>query len=261
MNLVASPPVSLSAVRDYWNIHIHDLEIAQHPVGSPDFFRELDEYRFDKLRYLPHAVDFTAYEGQGVLEVGCGAGIDLARFAAGGARVTGIDLAPMAKELAEQNFEQRNLRGRFYVMNGEEMDFSDGRFDMVYAHGVLQYTPDPAKMVREIHRVLRPGGEAILMVYNKHSWLPLLSRLMAVQLEHEDAPVFRLYSIDDFRKLLHPFATFRIIPERFPVPTRLHRGLKAALYNQAFVRFFNLLPRTLIRRFGWHLLAFAEKKR
>ena len=47
----------LGAIRDYWNDHIHDLEIATQPLGTPEFFQELDEYRFDKLCYLPRVVE------------------------------------------------------------------------------------------------------------------------------------------------------------------------------------------------------------
>jgi ubiquinone/menaquinone biosynthesis C-methylase UbiE len=74
-------------------------------------------------------------------------------------------------------------------MNGEALDFEDNSFDIVYAHGVLQYTANPTKMAAEIYRVVKTGGQAILMVYNKYSWLNLLSKVMQVSLEHEDAPV------------------------------------------------------------------------
>ena len=246
-------------IRDYWNIHIHDLEIATKPVGTAAFFQELSEYRFDKLRYLPEVVDFSAYEGKRLLEVGCGVGIDLVRFAHAGAVVTGVDLAEISIELARKNFAQDGLAADLQVMNGENLEFEDGSFDAVYAHGVLQYTADPKTMIHELHRVLRPGGEAILMVYNKYSWLNLLSKLMRVELEHEDAPVLRTYSIRQFRRMLNPFTEVRIVPERFPVKTRLHHGIKATLYNDLFVTGFNHLPRPLVRRFGWHIMAFARK--
>jgi len=249
----------LEAIRVYWNEHIHDLEVAQEPVGSAGFFAELDEYRFDKLRYLPQLVDFGGYRGRKLLEVGCGVGIDLARFARGGAIVTGVDLAEVAIDLARANFAQNGLPGSLHVMNGEDLSFEDDTFDVVYAHGVLQYTANAPKMVRELHRVLRPGGEAILMVYNKYSWLNAMSKVMNVGLEHEDAPVLKKYSIREFKRLLGPFTRYRIVPERFPVETRLHRGIKAALYNLGFVRLFNILPRSLIRPLGWHLMAFATK--
>jgi SAM-dependent methyltransferase len=139
------------------------------------------------------------------------------------------------------------------------MEFGDASFDMVYAHGVLQYTRDPGAMVREVHRVLRPGGEAILMVYNRYSWLRFLSVAARVELEHEDAPHFRMHSLAEFRRLLAGFVRVEVTPERFPVKTRLQSGLKAALYNAAFVGSFNLLPKALVRPFGWHLVAKAIK--
>ena len=136
----------LHAIAGYWNDHIHDLAIATHPVGSKGFFEELDVYRFDKLRYLPRVVDFDGYEGKAVLEVGCGIGIDLLRFALGGAYATGVDLSETAIALAKQNFEQHGQSGELLVMNGEALEFDDHTFDMVYAHGVLQYTADARRM-------------------------------------------------------------------------------------------------------------------
>jgi SAM-dependent methyltransferase len=249
----------LDAIRVYWNQHIHDLEVATQPIGSAGFFAELDEYRFDKLRYLPRLVDFGGFRDRKLLEVGCGVGIDLVRFARGGALVTGVDLAEVSIDLARANFEQNGLQGDLYVMNGEDLTFEDNSFDVVYAHGVLQYTASAEKMARELHRVLRPGGEAIMMVYNRISWLNAMSKVMNVGLEHEDAPVLNKYSIGEFKRILKPFKTYNIVPERFPVETRLHHGLRAKLYNQGFVRFFNVMPRSLVKPLGWHLMAFATK--
>jgi 2-polyprenyl-3-methyl-5-hydroxy-6-metoxy-1,4-benzoquinol methylase len=249
----------LDEIRAYWNTHIHDLEIATQPAGTAAFFRELADYRFDKLRYLPQVIDFSAYQGKRLLEVGCGVGIDLVCFARAGAIVTGVDLAEVCIDLARKNCAQDGLTADLRVMNGEDLEFEDSSFDVAYAHGVLQYTADAQKMINELHRVLRPGGEAILMVYNRYSWLNLLSKLMKVGLEHEDAPVLRLYSIKQFRNLLAPFVQLRIVPERFPVKTRLHRGIKATLYNNLFVKGFNFLPKAVIQPFGWHIMAFAYK--
>jgi ubiquinone/menaquinone biosynthesis C-methylase UbiE len=243
----------------YWDEHIHDLAITTHPVGSSGFFRQLDDYRYDKLNYLPRLVDFSSYRGKRLLEVGCGAGIDLVRFARAGVHVTGIDLSTTAIELARKNLEQNGLNADLRVMNGETMQFPDDSFDVVYAHGVLQYTANVEKMVAELHRVLKPGGELIVMVYNRNSWLNLMRRVTRVPLEHEDAPVLNKYSIGELKQFLKPFKSYRVIPERFPVKTKLHSGWKARLFNDVFVGTFNLMPKALVRPLGWHLMAFATK--
>jgi hypothetical protein len=113
--------------------------------------------------------------------------------------------------------------------------------------------------VDECRRVLKPGGTAVFQVYNRVSWLHALSKVMKVPLEHEDAPVLRRYSIGEFRTLVSAFRTVEIVPERFPVKSRLHKGWKGALFNAGFVGTFNALPRAWVRRFGWHLLAFCVK--
>ena len=95
----------IDAIERYWNARIHDLEMTSHAVGSLEFFDDLDEYRFDKLHYLPQLVDFDGYAGRRLLEVGCGIGTDLVRFARGGAVVTGVDLSETAIVLARKNLQ------------------------------------------------------------------------------------------------------------------------------------------------------------
>lgn len=251
--------MSTARIRTYWNRRIHDLDMTDHPVGSPEFFDALDEYRFDKLRYLPTLVDFQRRDER-ILEVGCGIGTDLVRFALGGARVTGIDLAERSIGLARRNVELHgtSVEG-LCVGDGEALPFRDRHFDVVYAHGVIQYAADPSRLVAEAHRVLRPGGAAIFMVYNRYSWLKAMSMLARVSLEHADAPVIRTMSMNEYRRLLGRFESVRIVPERFPVPSRLHRGWKGTLYNRVLVGLFNILPRAVVRPFGWHLMALCRK--
>jgi SAM-dependent methyltransferase len=245
-------------VRAYWDTHIHDLDITTHAPGSPGFFADLEQYHFEKLHHLPRLVPFEQFGGRSVLEVGCGAGTDLVRFARHGATVAGVDLAPSSIALAAKNFALEKLPARLIVADGEALPFSDRSFDLVYAHGVVQYTTNDRALVDECRRVLRPGGMAVFQVYNRLSWLNALSKVTKVDLEHVDAPMLRKYSLAEFRGLLKDFSRVRIVPERFPVKTRLHGGLKGALFNTFFVGVFNALPRSLTNRFGWHLLAFCE---
>ncbi len=246
-------------VREYWNTHIHDLEISEHPPGTAGFFTDLDQYHFEKLHHLLELIHFDEWKGKDVLDVGCGAGVEVVRFSRAGARVTGVDIASSAITLARQNLEQQGLSARLDVADGEHLPYADASFDLVFAHGVVQYTGDDSRMVTEIHRVLRPGGLAIFQGYNRISWLHALSKVMKTPLEHEDAPVLKRYSAGEFRELLGPFQSVNLVFERFPVKSRLHKGWKGLAFNTFFVGTFNALPRSWVRPLGWHLLAFCRK--
>jgi SAM-dependent methyltransferase len=248
------------AVAEYWENCVHDESITTHPAGSPGFFRELDEYHFDKQRHLLKVIPFDAYRGRRVLDIGCGVGIDLARFARGGAIGVGVDLSASSIDLARLNFAQQQLVADFTVMDAESLEFEDGTFDLVYCYDTLHYAANPAGIAHEAHRVLKPGGTAILQVYNRRSWLWLMSKAGSVGLEHEDAPVLRPHTIDQFNDMLGMFAQRRLFTERFPVPSRLHgSGVKGLVYNEVLVRGFNLLPRRLVQNYGWHIIVFATK--
>src|SRR6185312_8029573 len=69
-----------------------------------------------------------------------------------------------------RRFELFNLPGTFHVADAERLDFPDNSFDIVYSHGVLHHTPDTAGAIREVHRVLRPGGRALVMLYHRNSY-------------------------------------------------------------------------------------------
>lgn len=246
-------------VRQYWDSHLHDEQVVKSRVGSSGFFEELERYRFGKLNYLAELIDFPSYEGMKVLEVGCGAGIDLARFARAGAEVFGVDLSLQAVKLARKNFKLQDLVGRFGVMDGERLPFKPNSFDVVYSHGVVPYTVNPDRMVTEMHRVLQVGGTAVSMAYNRLSWLNWISAITNTPLEHREAPVYRMHTESEFAELFKAFSDVRIFVERFPVPTKLHSGWKAFIYDRIFVNLFNRLPKKLVKPFGWHLVAFAYK--
>ena len=247
------------AVRRYWDAHIHDLEISPHAPGTPEFFADLDQYHFEKLHHLPALIDFVRWRGKAVLDVGCGAGVEVVRFAKAGAHAFGVDLAPSAVALTRKNVMQHGVRAGIACADGERLPFADNTFDFVYAHGVVQYAASDEAVVAECHRVLRPGGRVIVQVYNRVSWLNLLSTVMAVPLEHEDAPVLRRYTIEELERLMARFKAVTVIPERFPVKSRLHKGWKGVAFNAGFVGAFNAVPRSWVRRYGWHLLADARK--
>ncbi|HJS23097.1 MAG TPA: class I SAM-dependent methyltransferase [Pyrinomonadaceae bacterium] len=157
-------------VRAFWQENPCGTKFADAPPGSLRFYELVEEHRFTKEWHIPAAAGFAHTKDLAVLEVGCGLGTDGAQFAKAGARYTGIDLTDAAIELAKRRFELFNLTGTFRVADAEHLDFPDNSFDLVYSHGVLHHTPDTAAAVREIHRVLRPGGKAVVMLYHRDSY-------------------------------------------------------------------------------------------
>ncbi|MDQ2856730.1 MAG: class I SAM-dependent methyltransferase, partial [Acidobacteriota bacterium] len=145
-------------------------KFADAAPGTRRFYELVEEHRYDKEWHIPAAADFAGTHGLRVLEIGCGLGTDGAQFAKAGADYTGVDLTEAAVELARKRFELFNLPGTFRTADAENLDFADESFDVVYSHGVLHHTPDTAQAVREVHRVLRTNGRAVIMLYHRNSY-------------------------------------------------------------------------------------------
>ena len=248
-------------IADFWDANVSNWKVANHlEVGSQAFFTEVERYRFDKLDYLAGIAGFENHRGEKVLDVGCGLGTDTSRFASHGADITGIDISSRAIELAKRNFEWRGLTGTFDVMDGERMTFPDDVFDFVYCHTVLHFTQSPQRMIKEIHRVLKPGGRALLMAINRRSWLYFLHRVAGAKLDYMDAPVFHKMDPEELGRYISDFAEKDIKLYRFPVRTEVHKGLKAVLYNTLFVDLYNALPKGVTGGTGYHMIAFVTKQ-
>lgn len=250
----------IDLVKEYWNNNVSNWKIADGlTVGDQKFFFEVERYRFEKLNYLNKLIKYDGYKSKEVLDVGCGLATDLSRFAAGGANATGVDVSPTAVDLAKRNFQQRELSANLEIMNGEQLTFESESFDYVYCHTVLHFTPNPERMVREIHRVLKPGGQALLMTINRKSWLYFLHRIAGLKIDYLDAPVFHRFDTTEFEEITKCFSKRKLVVERFPIRTEVHKGWKAFVYNVLFVDFYNLMPQWLIGKTGYHLLYFVEK--
>jgi SAM-dependent methyltransferase len=157
-------------VRAFWQAHPCGTKFTEAEPGSKEFFQLVETHRYTKEWHIPQAANFAGTRGLRVLEIGCGVGTDGAQFAQAGAEYTGVDLTQAAVDLAHRNFELRGLTGNFQTADAEYLKFGDGSFDIVYSHGVLHHTPDTAEAVREVRRVLRPGGLAMIMLYHRDSY-------------------------------------------------------------------------------------------
>jgi ubiquinone/menaquinone biosynthesis C-methylase UbiE len=86
------------------------------------------------------------------------------------APTTPIDLTNAAVDITRRRFQLANLQGTFVHGDAENLPFAEGSFDLVYSHGVLHHTPDTPRTIREVHRVLSPGGRAVIMLYYRDSF-------------------------------------------------------------------------------------------
>lgn len=102
--------------------------------------------------------------------MGCGIGSDAAAIAAGGANVTAFDLSAVSVALTQRRFKEYDLDGDFMVGDAEHLPFRNNSYDYVMSIGVLHHTPDTAKAVSELYRVLRSRGKALVMLYYSDSF-------------------------------------------------------------------------------------------
>jgi len=286
-------------VQSFWDAHPCGAKFTPQALGTPDFFKAVEEHRY---RLEPHIAEFAAFsmaKGKRVLEIGCGIGTDGARFTREGAYYIGLDLSPRSVLLAKKNFEGRNLSAGLLVSDAESLPFRDGAFDYVYSCGVLHHTPDIGKAVAEIHRALRPGGQAVVMLYHKRSWnyylgifflrrlgalllysdggVRLVHRLSGDNLEHLQQHARRLCA-HGWRSLVgRAWLNNNTDGVGNPLSRVFTRKEVSGLFRQfsrvrTHVRFLHLewLPlfrtflvgaadRALGRVFGWHLYVLAEK--
>jgi len=174
-------------VQSFWERTPCDSWFADGQPGTTAFYNSLDEHRYRVHPKLISSVNFEKTRGLRVLEIGCGCGSEAERFARAGAHYTAVDLTNAAVSLTQRRFRLAGLQGRFTQGDAENLPFADGAFDLVFSHGVLHHTPDTARTIREVYRVLSPSGRTIVMLYHQNSFnyeinLRVVRRLRAVLL-------------------------------------------------------------------------------
>jgi len=244
----------------------------EHELGTREFFDSVERHRYTQYApWMPRVIGFDEFPGARLLEIGCGMGTDLLQFARGGARCTAIDLTLRSIEIARHRFGLYDMAASFMIADGERLPFASNSFDVVYSNGVLHHTPDTAGAIREVHRVLRPGGIAKVMLYHRNSlnyWVEIVLRrgvlggeflrgrsaeeIMSRVIEfsdHDARPLVKVYSRKEARKLFAGFGEVKVEVEQL---TREELRFLSPLVSQKMFA-------KLSTRVGWNVVVTAIK--
>src|SRR5262245_32481377 len=151
-------------VHDYWQAAACGEELYLGQTSDYDT-QTRERYRLEP--YIAELADFSASRGRKILEIGVGLGADHEQFARAGAELWGLDLTERAVEHTRTRLARHGLQSQLATGDAENLAFADDTFDGIYSWGVLHHSPDTARAFSEVLRVLKPGGEARIMIYHK----------------------------------------------------------------------------------------------
>ena len=254
--------------RSWWEAHPmrYDWkESVGHPEFSREFYQEIDRRFFTEAKkFMPWTktpfeslIPFEGLAEQDVLEIGVGNGSHAQLLASHAKSFTGIDLTDYAVKSTSARMKCFGLRATIVRMDAEQMQFDDGSFDFIWSWGVIHHSANTEQILREMHRVLRPGGTAVTMVYHRNPWnFYVMSGLFhglirgewfktrslhrIVQI-HTDGAIARFYTIAEWRSLVAKFfdVTIQIFgskPELFPLPAGKFKNRMMALAPDRLTR-------------------------
>lgn len=275
--MIGYQQVSIDRVRQYWDARPCNIRHSPRPVGTGEYFDEVEARKYFVEPHIPDFAEFPRWEGKRVLELGCGIGTDTINFARAGAWVTAVDLSAKSLEVARQRAEICGFadRIRFINANGEELSsvVPVESYDLVYSFGVIHHTPHPERVLTELRQYLRPGGTLKIMVYHRRSWKVLwillnygkgrfwkLPELIATYSEAQNGcPVTSAYTKTEGRRLLEAEG-FRVtdVHADHIFPYRIPDYVQYRYVKEWYFRWMpDALFRGLERCFGWHLLLTA----
>lgn len=223
------------ANRSWWESHPmrYDFtETVKVEEFTREFYEEVDRRFFSDARpYLPYKnlpfeslIGFDTLSNKDVLEIGVGMGSHAQLLASHAGSFAGIDLTDYAVKSTTQRMKLFGLdkpNVRIMRMDAENLEFDDASFDFVWSWGVIHHSSNTRNVLREIHRVLRPGGRATTMVYHRNFWnyyiyagffggivkrhLFKTGSLHRVRQTEIDGALARFYTVDEWKDLVSEF--------------------------------------------------------
>jgi ubiquinone/menaquinone biosynthesis C-methylase UbiE len=250
-----SPPSSKTAVADFWNAE---------PCGTRylDEKSEFEAHARIRYRLEPHIFNFAGFasaRGLRVLEIGVGMGADYEQWLKAGTLATGVDLSTASLERAQRRCEIAGLMPDLHLADAENLSLPSDYFDVVYSYGVMHHSPNTAKCLNEAWRVLKPGGEARIMLYHHVSltgimlWLrfAICRRQSIRQCVYEclESPGTKTFTRSEVFELMRDFESVSI-NQVFSPGDLLLSSPSARFSGNAYRLLWKLFPRKLIGRIG-----------
>jgi ubiquinone/menaquinone biosynthesis C-methylase UbiE len=250
----------------------------EYKPGTKEFFDKANHFRDNfEQPWLTDVVPFHQMAGKRVLEIGFGPGYDAIKFIKAGADYSGVDITPENVERTKKHLAHFGLTPNVQQGDAENLPFPDTTFDVVYSNGVLHHVPDMEKAFREARRVLKPGGQFIVLLYNKYSVFyiglvlvhyltggfrseTLAQRRSRIEASSADAaPIVNVYSKNELGKILNrqgfntqSITVRKCTPEDFPASAKVGK-----LYRIAPPSFYRAMGRAA----GWYLIANSTVQR
>jgi len=267
--------VPIDRVKQYWNQRPCNIRHSPSEIGSQQYFDEVERRKYLVEPHIPKFAQFDRWQGQRVLEIGCGIGTDTMNFARAGANVTAVDLSEESLALARQRATVLGLDNiQFYQANAEELTavVPVEPYDLVYSFGVIHHTPHPQRALEQIRQYLGTNSTLKIMRYHRHSWKVFwilmsygkgafwkLDELIARHSEAQTGcPVTYTYSKKSVAKLLSGLNLVECeVAHIFPYVIADY-----VQYKYKKVWYFRYLPEPLFswleKRWGWHLCVTAQ---
>jgi 2-polyprenyl-3-methyl-5-hydroxy-6-metoxy-1,4-benzoquinol methylase len=263
----------IERVRDYWNQRPCNIRHSTQPVGTREYFDEVEARKYRVEPHIPEFAEFEKWRGKKVLEIGCGIGTDTTNFARHGATITSVDLSEKSLDLARQRIKVYGFQNQveFYQANAEELSkvVPVQPYDLIYSFGVIHHTPHPERVLEQLRQYAKPGTTLKVMVYYRYAWKVgwilltegkgqfwKLEELVAKNSEAQTGcPITYTYSKREGRKLLEE-GEFQVkqakVEHIFPYRIKDYVQYK---YVKEF--YFRWMPEPIFhaleRQFGWHL--------
>jgi ubiquinone/menaquinone biosynthesis C-methylase UbiE len=167
------PSVAPERVDAYWE----EFTVLAKPFAGTTESLEYLDWRAAQYPLFAELMElYGTHDDEVILDYGCGPGNDVVGFVAHtyARKVIGIDVSAKALELARRRLALHDAEGsRFELIKSTDaattIPLADASVDFVNSGGVLHHTSHPQELLCELYRVLRPGGRAIIMVYNRDS--------------------------------------------------------------------------------------------